>query len=150
MDKKSRSIKRMTVIGIVFLLLVIAVLSFASSKSASIRRFVKNNSVELTQYAENIIQTGSNRENETYGDYEVTYWADTGMVEFVARKAGIGSSSVYEGFYYSLNDTPLGFQGNQVDFTVSDSGWTWKESKGDNWEYTEKIQEHWFWFESHF
>lgn len=50
MDKKSRSIKRMTVIGIVFLLLVIAVLSFASSKSASIRRFVKNNSVELTQY----------------------------------------------------------------------------------------------------
>lgn len=64
------------------------------------------------------IQTGSNGENETYGDYEVTYWADTGMVEFVARKTGIGSSSVYEGFYYSLNDTPLGFQGNQVDFTL--------------------------------
>lgn len=150
MNKKSRSIKRMTVIGIVFILLVIAVASFVSGKSASIRRFVKSNSVELTQYAQNMIKTGSNGECETYGDYEVTYWADTDMVEFVLRKHGMGSASVYEGFYYSPNDTPLGFQGNQVDFITSDSGWTWEESNGDNWEYTEKILEHWYWFKFHF
>lgn len=150
MNKKSRSIKRMTGIGIVFILLVIAVASFVSGKSASIRRFVKSNSVELTQYAQNMIKTGSNGECETYGDYEVTYWADTDMVEFILRKHGMGSASVYEGFYYSPDDTPLGFQGNQVDFTTSDSGWTWEESNGDNCEYTEKILEHWYWFEFHF
>lgn len=150
MNKKSRSIKRMTGIGIVFILLVIAVAFFVSGKSASIRRFVKSNSVELTQYAQNMIKTGSNGECETYGDYEVTYWADTDMVEFILRKHGMGSASVYEGFYYSPDDTPLGFQGNQVDFTTSDSGWTWEESNGDNCEYTEKILEHWYWFEFHF
>ncbi|MDO4286322.1 MAG: hypothetical protein Q4C40_01195 [Eubacteriales bacterium] len=145
-----KNVKWIAVMVIIFILLVIAVASFVSGKSASIRRFVNSNSVELTQYAQNMIKTGSNGECETYGDYEVTYWADTGMVEFVLRKHGMGSASVYEGFYYSPNDTPLGFQGNQVDFTISDSGWTWEESNGDNWEYTEKILEHWYWFEFHF
>lgn len=150
MNPKCVFVKRVTGIIIIFSLLIIVVTFFAIRKPVSIQNFVKDHSDKLTQYAESMIQTGSNGKRETYGDYEMTYWATTNMVEFVARKNGIGSSTVYEGFYYSPDDKPLGFQGNQVQFTESDSGWIWKESNGDNWEYTEKIQEHWYWFEFHF
>lgn len=150
MKKRKTGINRAKAIIALLAVFVLVIVLFQFNHKSAIIRFVENHSDELMRYAEDMIQTGSNGESEIYGDYEMTYWADTGMVEFVARKTGIGASSVYEGFYYSLNDMPLGFQGNQVDFTVSDSGWTWKESIGDNWEYTEKIQNHWYWFEFHF
>ena len=150
MNPKCVFVKRVTGIIIIFSLLIIVVTFFVIRKPVSIQNFVKDHSDELTQYAESMIQNGSNGKSETYGDYEMTYWATTNMVEFVARKNGIGSSTVYKGFYYSPDDKPLGFQGNQVQFTESDSGGTWKESDGDNWEYTEKIQDHWYWFEFHF
>ena len=97
-----------------------------------------------------MIQSNNNGDESTYGNFDVTYWATANMVEFVSQKSGLGSSNTYEGFYYSPYDQLIGFQGNQVEFIEHQSGWIWNEVEGDNWEYIEKITEHWYWFEIHF
>lgn len=150
MEKEKTTIKRAKVIFVLLAILALVIVLFQFNKNSSITHFVENNSEELMQYAENMIQTANAGESVIYKNFEVTYWKNEDMVEFLVKKKGIGSSNSYEGFYYSPNDKPLGFHGNQVDFIPSESGWMWKESDGDNWEYTEKILKHWYWFEFHF
>ncbi len=71
-------------------------------------------------------------------------------LSFLTRGKGFGSQMTYEVVYYSPNDTPLGFQGTDAEFVPHESGWMWQEEHGDNWEYTEKITDHWYWFELYF
>lgn len=150
MGKEKTATKRAKMIFAFLAVLSLAIVLFQFHKDPSITHFVEQNYEELTQYAENMIETANAGESVIYKNFEVTYWENEDMVEFLAKKKGIGSSTNYEGFYYSPNDNPLGFQGNQVNFIPSESGWMWKESDGDNWEYTEKILECWYWFEIHF
>jgi hypothetical protein len=87
---------------------------------------------------------------DTYNGWDVDCYKENGQVEFWVSGFGFGSSSLYKGIYYSALDIPLGFQGANVDFTTYKDGWIWEESDGDNWQYTERIFENWFWFEVHF
>ena len=150
MGKEKTATKRAKMIFAFLAVLSLAIVLFQFHKDPSITHFVEQNYEELTQYAENMIETANAGESVIYKNFEVTYWENEDMVEFLAKKKGIGSSTNYVGFYYSPNDNPLGFQGNQVNFIPSESGWMWKESDGDNWAYTEKILECWYWFEIHF
>lgn len=50
----------------------------------------------------------------------------------------------YWGFYYSTNDVPIGDQGYELDLTKSKDGWYWQEPDGNNYYYTEKITDNWF------
>ena len=61
-----------------------------------------------------------------------------------------GSETVYEGFYYSDEDVPFGFQGTSMSFQSDGGGWSWHESDGDNFEYTENILGKWYWYRMHF
>ena len=72
------------------------------------------------------------------------------MVEFIIKGTGIGSSTACEGFYYSEDDRPIGFQGTELDFVQDGAGWNWKEKSGDNHERIEKITAHWYWFRMSF
>ena len=60
------------------------------------------------------------------------------MIEFSTFSSGFGSETVYEGFYYSDEDVPCGFQGTCMSFQFDGGSWSWHESDGDNFEYTEK------------
>ena len=73
-----------------------------------------------------------------------------GMIEFSTFSSGFGSETVYEGFYYSDEDVPFGFQGASMSFQSDGGGWSWHESDGDNFEYTEKILGKWYWYRMHF
>ena len=75
-------------------------------------------------------------------------------VEFYCGGSGLVPSSSYYGFYYSPDDLPLA-----VDVTVTENlrpegnGFGWKQSgglDGDNWYYTERIMENWYYYESHY
>ena len=148
--KKKKPAKWIMAAGIAVLLAVVVAVSSLSGGEGNTKRFVKNNAAELTQYVETMLQTTSDGEQDMYDGYEVTCWPSTSMVEFIASGKGLTPSAVYEGFYYSPQDIPLGFQGTQAEFTADGDGWTWEEPGGDNWEYTEKIQDQWYWFEMHF
>ena len=72
------------------------------------------------------------------------------MVEFIIKGTGIGSSTACEGFDYSEDDRPIGFQGTELDFVRDGTGWSRREENGDNHEQIEKIAVHWYWFRMSF
>lgn len=72
------------------------------------------------------------------------------MIQFTGLSKGLGSSTVYTGFYFSADGSPKGFQGTEMMYSPNGTGWYWKEEHGDNYAYTEEIIEKWYWFEMHF
>ena len=85
-----------------------------------------------------------------YNGWQVSCYPAVGMVEFITKGTGVGSSTTYEGFYYSEDDRPIGFQGTEAGFVPYDTGWSWEEEKGDNRERTERITARWYWFQMNF
>jgi len=130
------------------LLVLISVFVFVYNKDVkpTVINYVLRNSEELVQYAESVIENNSYNSTAEYNGWDVSYWAESNMVEFLVKGSGFGSATTYEGFYYSPNDKPIGFQGTDVDFTKENTGWRWKDGNGDNWNYTEKIIDRWYWF----
>jgi hypothetical protein len=46
------------------------------------------------------------------------------MIEFSTFSSGFGSETVYEGFYYSDEDVPFGFQGTSMSFQFDGGSWS--------------------------
>ena len=72
------------------------------------------------------------------------------MVEFECWAFGIAPASKYKGFYYSMNDEPIPFQGVMQELVESGKGWAWQQPESDNHGYTEKIMDNWYYFEASF
>ena len=72
------------------------------------------------------------------------------IIDFSCGGAGIGSSTSYYGFYYSEKDnlTATWCCGGNV--VQEGKGWSWEEPDGDNSYYTEKIRDHFYYYEAHF
>jgi len=71
-------------------------------------------------------------------------------IDLYCYGSGLVPSSTYYGFYYTSNDEPVGFQAAPVKLEVDGDGWKWIESNGDNRYYTEKIADHWYYYEAGF
>lgn len=132
---------------IIFAAAVCVFVVFRDSKS-NVAYYVKNNQNKLESFVENVIETNDLSTKTTYNGWDVFYRKEANMVEFITFAFGIAPSSTYKGFYYSPNDTPLGFQGVNLTFTKNDTGWVYND--GNNIEYTEKVMDHWYWFEMNF
>ena len=118
-------------------------------EKADIIEYVQTNQEALERFATGLLADppGVTAYNE---EWQISWYPATGMVEFITKGTGIGSATAYEGFYYSEDDRPIGFQGTEVDFVRDDTGWSWEEADGDNHERTEKITAHWYWFQMDF
>ncbi len=78
-------------------------------------------------------------------------------VSFSMGGFGLAPSSVNYSLYYSPSDLPFGANLTRLSDSPDSSsqtkygyGWEWKEEKGDNHGYTERICENWFYSEAHF
>ena len=131
---------------------MIAISVFFVYKDAkpTVINYVQRHSTELMHYAESVIKDNNYNSTATYNGWDVSYWAESNMVEFLVKGFGLGSATTYEGFYYSPDDKPIGFQGADVDFEKESIGWRWEDSTGDNWNYTEKIIDRWYCFKMSF
>lgn len=135
---------------ICFAVFFILCLIFRNSKPIVIN-YIRQNNLELTQFSKSLILSNDFLNMETtYNGWRVTCYADQGIVEFVVKSRGIAPSSTHAGFYYSANDTPIGFHGAVVNFIKDDSRWRWEEENSDNRGFTEKITDNWYWFEASF
>lgn len=137
---------------IIFLIICLSSYFFFFRKNSKfyVYQYVKQSHVALEHFAENMLKESGNTEQRKYHGWDVSIYEDVNMIEFIVSEFGIGSSMMYKGFYYSPNDKPLGFQGTDVEWQSEGNGWKWEESDGDNFEYTEKIMDKWYWFEIHF
>ncbi len=86
------------------------------------------------------------------GVKEVYYENDA--LDVYCGGSGFGSSTNYYGFYYSPYDKPLivwcGHVSIDTELISEGKGYSWKSSDDDNWYYTERIRENFFYYESHF
>lgn len=140
------------IICVIFLLIVLLFyrLSYQNpNDKASVFEYIQNNKSELESFAKDIIENHK-IENTSYNEWTVSYYPSTDMVQFTVSSSRFASSHNYKGFYYSPTDIPLGYQGTDLEFIKTETGWEWKEPKGDNVQYTEKIVENWYWFEMDF
>ena len=130
------------------LVIVYAVVFQKRNAKADIIEYVQTNQEALEQLAAGLMADPP--EGTAYNGWQVAYYPAAGMIEFITKGTGIGSATAYEGFYYSEDDRPIGFQGTEVDFVWDDTGWSWEETDGDNHERTERITARWYWFQMNF
>ena len=79
-----------------------------------------------------------------------TWQGEHEMTEFILIYSGFGSETTYYGCYYSWDDVPLAFQ-NGKEHLVQNGHEYWKwQGQGDNWGATQKILDHWYYFEASF
>lgn len=79
-----------------------------------------------------------------------TWEGEHDMTEFVLFYSGFGSETTYYGCYYSWDDVPLAFQNQDVELVQNGHAyWKWK-GEGDNRGATQKILDHWYYFEASF
>ena len=100
-------------------------------------------------FAAEVIQTDT-IPDDRYKRRNVRYYLEYGLIESSTFSSEFGSETVYDGFYYSGEDVPCGFQGTSMSFQFDGGGWSWHESDGDNFEYTEKILGKAYWYRMHF
>jgi hypothetical protein len=115
---------------------------------SDIFEFVCENEEELLK----AIDEGNFSAFENQGFIQTIDTNDT-VVDFSCGGAGIGSSTSYVGFYYTANndmtavwcapppDTPL---------IPSGDGFSWPETQGDNWYYTQHICGNFYYYEASF
>ena len=113
-------------------------------------QYVKENNNELESFSADIIKNNQSDLKTTYHGWDVCYWKDACMMEFQVTSWGLGSSACYTGFYYTPNDSLLGFQGTKAGFVKDGNSWKWEEQYGDNKEYLKKITDHWYWYKMYF
>ena len=142
--------KNKLVIGIciIFIVLCSAFITKIIFKP-SITEIVKNNNIELTKIAEDIINNKSVGEHTFKNVWEISYHENSNTVEFFCNGSGLDSETYDEGFYYSPLNKPLGFQGENVEFIKYGKGFKYI-GVGDNWQYTEKIMDKWYLYKAHF
>lgn len=138
-------------IGSALLLLIFCKLKSDTNGSKAVTfHYILEHHLELEEFVKDLPRSHDTTVQTAYGEWDVVYWQSSGMVEFYGPSQGVAPASEYTGFYYAPNDGPLGFQGVSADFIEEGSGWKWQIPNSDNWEYTEKVMDHWYWFEMHF
>ncbi len=135
------------IVTAVIILLLSAV--FLTKSKGFIFLFVEHSQEKLTAAANAIIESGERNPEHSWYFCDIDYYDSTPMVEFTTSYWGIAPSGVRKGFYYSPQNVPLGYDygGEIVSFRPCEEGWLWEEEDGNNTIYTERILDHWFWFE---
>ena len=90
-------------------------------------------------------------DGEDVSDYEgVKYYdlhSDDTVHEFTLSSFGIVPSGRYSGCYYSINDAPAVYAGDDFDLSLEgENMWSW-QGIGDNRGTTYRISKNWFFFE---
>lgn len=70
------------------------------------------------------------------------------FVEYDCGGSGFGSSTAYWGFYYSANDDLTHIWCANEPLLPSGDGFLYQQEDGDNRYYTEKIAEHFYYYEA--
>lgn len=137
--------KRITlgILLVCFLAGAAGMVMFQNPKTSAIR-YVRANQAALQQFSEKLLQDPPVNRRTSYNGW--TADAYTEMVQFHTSSQGKN----YQGFYYSPQNIPLGFQEADMEFIPQENGWYWEESDGNNRMYTEKITDHWYWYDMHF
>ncbi|MCR5432401.1 MAG: hypothetical protein K6E95_07585 [Lachnospiraceae bacterium] len=153
MKKKAILISAAGVVVVVLLVLLVVNIFDNSDLKSELKDYILENREDLEAYVGDLIASKTDDSRDTFDGITVDYWKRNKMVEFskTGWGAGIVPASTYRGFYYSPDDKPLGFQGTSLSYVEDGAGWKSKDYPGSSIrEYTERLADHWFWYEVKF
>jgi hypothetical protein len=135
-------------VGIPLIAIVIIVVINLFDYKGYIFDYVLNNQPALEDYVDEFATPGLDNEG-TYNGWQVNYNKFSKKTKFQVYYVGLLVTSGREGgFYYSPEDQPLSNDvGNKQYTEQADGSFVFD---GNNWETTERITEHWFWYEVRF
>ena len=146
--------------GTVLLILIIALIAFMIwfdsmiSDNLSKKEIFELVNENYTVIIEDIEENDFTDTGKIKGIKEV--YSDTDIIDVYCGGKGMGSATSYYGFYYSADDLPKDAWcgsnfGRTPDELIPDGkGFAIKNSNDDNYYYTEKIRENFYYYEAHF
>ena len=152
--------KRLCIVLLVLLMLCGCVFGYYSSPVLRVRVFL----MQYQDMLEARIQSARGDIGEVEGAFlsdpmpvlcgikSFDVWpGEQGMIEFhLFGGTRVGSQIQYYGCYYSWEDVPLAFHNASLPLTAAGSEcWIW-QGEGDNHGATQKLRDHWYYFEASF
>lgn len=136
---------------IMILMVVLLCRDDLESKEREIATYVYKNQETLTHMASTALDAGTDQVILIDGVNDISCWDENGsFVDFNYYSIGLGSvGGTRYGFYYSPDDTPSAYGGQNVHLSLDENGWIWNcedESHG----YTMKIMDNWYYYEASF
>ncbi len=162
MSKGSGNLKKKIIIGCgtIVIILIIAFISFVIwfdsmisdnlSKKEIFELVNENYSIIIEDVSENDFTDTK----KIKGVKEV--YSDTDVIDVYCGGSGIGSATSYYGFYYSPDGLPRdawcgsNFGRTPDELIPEGKGFAIKNSNDDNYYYTEKIKDNFYYYEAHF
>lgn len=118
------------------------------------QKFLNKDIVAIADCAREILETGEVPKDVHFDGVEKIYtMPDTGWVAFVTGSRDLRGEFVQVGFYYSPDDEPMGFLGQDMELTqdpVKTDTYTGGENMDDGMEssyLTEHMQVGWYYYE---
>lgn len=150
----TKILKKLAIILALCITVLLLIFFAGSYKRYSDKKSIRNLVLNEMEFLNQCIETEAYEKiAELHGVSQLVYRnkeEETVTVEYLCESSGIASSGWYAGFYYSSEDIPLGLQGISRSFIEKGKGWKWQEENGDNYEYIERITDHWYYYESGF
>lgn len=126
---------------------------WAAGQKAYVWAYVERNREKLDVYAREHLTPTDQKPYK--GLWPVSYDEQEHVLVFEVTYYGFGSESTMKGFYYSPDDVPSDLRQGEIDGATpadyvypADEGMTFC-GEGDNFVYTQRITDCWFWFEQH-
>lgn len=156
-EETNKNIRTWSIIIIAIVLIVGTYTSFlntaGTSKEDAIKYFTENREI-----FEPVAAKGMEAKNKpvklTCGECNtVKYYASTHeIVQFtISQYSGISAYTTFRGVYYSEDDVPMAYMGNVYELVEDGDGWSWTFDGGCSYKYkgyTEKLDDHWYYFEA--
>lgn len=113
-------------------------------QSGSTTTALNNDVLEKTLNIRGLIQIGYYPQNGNYA-YQTSNQL---YIDYSCGGTGLSVSGSYYGFYYAGQDEPDGLDHASQQFASYKKGW--RSQHGDDWYYTEKIRDNWYYYEMHY
>lgn len=120
------------------------------SKESEIAAYILNNQEILTHMASAALTSGIDTVKLIDGVNSIDCWNDADCVEFKYYSIGLGNAlGTHYGFYYSTEDMPAAYGGQNVNLITSENGWFWS-GEDDSSGFTKKLMDNWYYYETSF
>lgn len=115
-------------------------------RTNNVIRFLQEDPEGLQSFATTTLETGEVDENIHFNGVEGYDFVAPDWIAFLTGSRTEKGITYQVGFYYSPQDTPLGYRGEEMELTAFDDGYQYLYENGMEY-YTERVQENWYFFE---
>lgn len=115
-------------------------------RANNVIRFIQQDQQGMEACAQQILETGSTADAPLFDGVEHIEYIAPGWVAFVTGSREENGVTIACGFYYAPEDTPLGYQGEEMELAAFSDGYQHLYEDGMEY-YTERVLPNWYFYE---